>query len=116
MEISKQELITRISKQTGSTFESTALFYNTYINEICKAIENGDDVLSSGFGRFSIAFVKEKKARNVLENTLFIIPERHVVKFRPGKKLKQAINTYNQNLDHNSKKKNSSSSSSSFKK
>jgi integration host factor subunit alpha len=67
----------RASEIVGSLFEI-----------IKRALEKGDDVLVSGFGRFQVKFKWARKGRNPRTGEQIVLESRRVVTFRPSSRLK----------------------------
>ena len=64
---------------------------DSVLEVIEEALVSGDDVAIQGFGTFKISFRAARKGRNVRTGEEIEIPERRVVKFKPGKSLKDAV-------------------------
>ena len=62
------------------------------IESIKAALESGDDVLVSGFGKFSVKEKSERKGRNPATGEDAILPARHVVTFNCSGKLREKVN------------------------
>jgi len=68
----------RASEVVGSLFEI-----------IKGALEKGDYVLVSGFGRFQVKFKWARKGRNPRTGEQIVLDSRRVVSFRPSSRLKK---------------------------
>ncbi|MBN1105696.1 MAG: integration host factor subunit alpha [Deltaproteobacteria bacterium] len=55
---------------------------------IKRALEKGDDVLISGFGRFQVKFKWARKGRNPRTGEQIVLDSRRIVTFRPSTRLK----------------------------
>jgi integration host factor subunit alpha len=55
-------------------------------------LENGDDVLLSGFGKFNVKAKSARKGRNPLTGDALILDARRVVTFKPAGKLRKLVN------------------------
>ena len=55
-------------------------------------LENGDDVLLSGFGKFSVRSKSVRKGRNPYTGESLMIDARKVVKFKPSGLLRKTVN------------------------
>ena len=55
-------------------------------------LENGDDVLLSGFGKFNVKAKYARKGRNPLTGDALILDARRVVTFKPAGKLRKLVN------------------------
>ena len=58
---------------------------------IQESLEDGDTVQLTGFGTFSVKEKPERKGRNPSTGEEITIPARTVVRFKPGKLLKDAV-------------------------
>jgi integration host factor subunit alpha len=63
---------------------------------IKKALESGDDVLISGFGKFCVNEKRERKGRNPATGEDMMLKPRKVVTFKCSGKLKAKINNEQQ--------------------
>lgn len=62
--------------------------------EIMKGtIEDGDDIMISGFGKFCVNEKKARKGRNPATDEEMILPARRVVTFKCSGKLRNLINS-----------------------
>ena len=59
---------------------------------IKKRLENGDQVLISGFGKFKVKFKWARKGRNPKTGDHIILDSRRVVTFQASQKLKEKLN------------------------
>ena len=90
--MNKQELITKIAKDTGSTKTLAAQAVDSLIEGITKALKKGDSVTFVGFGTFKTSQRKARTARNPQTGATIKIPKRKAVRFVAGKALKGAVN------------------------
>jgi len=58
-----------------------------------KTLENGEDILISGFGKFCVKAKKERKGRNPATGDDMMLAPRKVVTFKCSGKLREKINT-----------------------
>jgi integration host factor subunit alpha len=56
-------------------------------------LENGDDVLLSGFGKFNVKAKSARKGRNPQTGDSLLLDARRVVTFKPSGKLRQKVNS-----------------------
>ena len=64
-----------------------------FLVEIVKStLESGEDVLISGFGKFSVKDKLERRGRNPATGDLMILGSRRVVTFRCSSALRKKIN------------------------
>ena len=64
----------------------------TLLELIKKSLENGEDVLISGFGKFSVRKKKERRGRNPATGREMMIESRKVVTFKSSGNLRDKIN------------------------
>lgn len=97
--ITKRELAIRITDQLGQegfavTQQSVADIIQRLINEITDSLSQGDTVVMRNFGTLEVREMKSKIGRNPKNPAKdVIIPARAVVKFKPGKELKEKVAT-----------------------
>jgi len=89
--MNKQELITKIAKDTGSSKAGAAAAVESMIDGITKSLKKGDSITFVGFGTFKTSQRKARTARNPQTGAAIKIPKRRVVRFTAGKSLKQAV-------------------------
>ena len=89
--MNKQELITKIAKDTGSSKAGAAAAVDSLIDGITKSLKKGTAVTFVGFGTFKTSQRKARTARNPQTGAAIKIPKRRVVRFTAGKSLKQAV-------------------------
>ena len=70
--------------------EVVEMFYG----EICRALENNDQVKISGFGNFELRDKSSRPGRNPKTGEEIPISARRVVTFKPGQKLKARVEAY----------------------
>ena len=64
----------------------------TVLEIIKKALESGDDVLITGFGKFCVKEKGERRGRNISTGEDMMLRPRKVVTFRWSFKLKERLN------------------------
>jgi len=89
--MNKQEVVTRIAKDTGLTKTAAADVIDLLVQTITKALKKGEPVSFVGFGTFKTSSRKARKARNPQTGAAINIPKRRVPRFSAGKALKQAV-------------------------
>ena len=88
----KQELISKISLDTGITKTTAAAAVESFFEGITKSLKKGQPITFVGFGTFKTAQRKARTARNPQTGAAIKIPKRRVVRFSAGKALKSAVN------------------------
>ena len=89
--MTKQDLIAKIAKDTGSSKAGAAAALDSVIDGITRALKKGDPITFVGFGTFKTAQRKARTARNPQTGAAIKIPKRRVVRFTAGKALKDAV-------------------------
>jgi len=89
--MNKQDIVTRIAKDTGITKTAATAAVDSLIDSITKSLKKGDSVSFVGFGTFKTANRKARIARNPQTGDAIKIPKRRVARFSVGKALKQAV-------------------------
>ncbi len=90
--ITKRDLVIRISNQTGLTQQEVFNVVQCFIEEVTSRLSSNDDVVLRNFGAFQVAKTRPKIGRNPNKpDSAVPIPARAVVKFKPGKELKERV-------------------------
>lgn len=94
MTLTKNRLFEDIAK-LGFTYRRAQDICETLLELIKQTLENDEDVLISGFGKFCIKHKKQRRGRNPASGEDLVLAERRVVTFRPSSILREKINTGN---------------------
>ena len=90
--LTKRDLVTRISKETGITQLEVFSVIQKALDGIIDALDAGKHVEFREFGVFEIAERKARIGRNPNKpEDVVLIPVRKVVKFKPGKRMRQML-------------------------
>ena len=89
--MTKQDLIAKIAKDTGSSKVGAAAALDSVIDGITKSLKKGDSITFVGFGTFKTSQRKARTARNPQTGAAIKVPKRRVVRFTAGKTLKDAV-------------------------
>ncbi len=90
--MTKAELVEKMAKDAGISKVAAAAALNSFMEGVTKSLKKKDGkVTLVGFGTFSKVRRKARKGRNPQTGAPIRIKATNVVKFRPGKKLKDAI-------------------------
>ena len=92
MTLTKAEIAEQVHNQLGRSKKQSARMVEALFEIIKESLEEGKDVVISGFGKFSIRERGERKGRNPLTGDLIILPAKKVVTFRCSGKLREKIN------------------------
>lgn len=90
--LTKRDLVVRISEETGLTQADVYTVIQKTLNYIVDALAKGDSVEFRNFGVFEIRTRRPRIGRNPNKpEQVVTIPTRKVVKFKPGKIMRQLI-------------------------
>jgi len=90
--MTKSELIDMMAKDAGISKVAAGAALNSFMAGVTKALKKKDGkVTLVGFGTFSKVHRKARKGRNPQTGAAIKIKARNVVKFKPGKKLSDAV-------------------------
>jgi len=89
--VNKQDLIKTIADDAKLTQVQATAFIESLTTAIRKALKKGDDVTLVGFGSFKVTKRAARVGVNPQTKEKMRIPARKVVKFLPGKSLKDAV-------------------------
>lgn len=84
-----KDIVNKVSKTTGIEKRNVKLIIDTFFDVVKASLYEGKDVkLSPKFGIFKIVNVKNKKVRNLQNNTLFVMPDYKKVVWKQPRNLK----------------------------
>jgi DNA-binding protein HU-beta len=90
--MTKAELIEQMAKDAGISKSAANVALNSFIDGVTKALKKKDGKITLvGFGTFSKVRRKARKGRNPQTGEAIKIKASNSVKFKPGKKLKDAV-------------------------
>ena len=92
MTLTKAQIIESVQDQIGFTRQHSTEFVETLLEIIKSTLENGDDVLISGFGKFCVKEKRERRGRNPATGDDMMLSPRRVVTFKCSGKLRDKIN------------------------
>ena len=92
MTLTKAKQIETIADQIGFPKNHSSEITETLLEIVKKALESGDDVLISGFGRFCVNEKGERRGRNPSTGEDMMMRPRKIVTFRISGKLKEKLN------------------------
>jgi DNA-binding protein HU-beta len=91
--VNKAQLIEKVSASTGKTKKEAGLIIDSVFNAITDALRNGEKVTLVGFGNFEVRERAARVGRNPQTGEEIQIEASRVPAFKPGKQLKDALNT-----------------------
>lgn len=89
--MANRPLITAVSYGTGLTKKKAEEVVNAVTHTIKEALSEGEKVTLVGFGTFQVVNRRARRGINPQTGEKIHIPEKTVVKFVPGKVLRQAV-------------------------
>ena len=92
MTLTKANLIDNISEFTGFSKNRATRIVELTLEIMKKSLESSENVLISGFGKFSVNQKKARKGRNPATGADLMLPARKVVVFKCSGKLRDKIN------------------------
>jgi DNA-binding protein HU-beta/integration host factor subunit alpha len=101
--MTKQDLVLRISEKTGMPQSHVADVIEQAFDGIIDSLGRGEGIELRNFGVFEVRFRKPRIGRNPADPTKeYPIPARAVVKFKPGKLMKEVVVKLQTGKDSNS--------------
>ncbi len=93
MTLTKSDLVQQIYKTHDNLTKAQAIeAVESLLKIIKECLEDGDDMLISGFGKFNVKDKKARRGRNPQTGEELILPPRRVVTFKPSGILWSKIN------------------------
>jgi len=89
--MTKQDLIEAVANKAGVSKAVAGECLNTIIDEIGRCLAKGNEVVLTGFGKFSTSKRKARTGRNPQTGAAIKIPASTVPKFKAGKALKDLV-------------------------
>jgi DNA-binding protein HU-beta len=92
--MNKEQLIASLAEKTGSSKSDAERFLNAYTETITEELASNDNarIQQVGFGSFEVRVRPATTGRNPRTGEPIQIPEKSIVRFVPGKRLKDAVN------------------------
>ena len=92
MALTKADIIESVHLELGFPKKKSDEVVEQLIENIKSTLASGDDVLISGFGKFSVNEKKERRGRNPAIGEEMMLRARKVVTFKCSGKLRRKIN------------------------
>ena len=93
MTLTKAKLVDSIQNEIGLSRKQSSELVESLLEIIKKALENSEDVLISGFGKFCVKPKKERRGRNPATGKDMMLKPRKVITFRCSPVLRKKVNT-----------------------
>jgi integration host factor subunit alpha len=91
MTLTKIEIVKSLADQIGYPKNQATEIIETLLETVKKALESGDDVMISGFGKFCVFEKRARKGRNPSTGEDMMLAPRRVVTFKCSGKLRDKI-------------------------
>jgi len=91
--VTKAELISAVADGSGLKKVDAEKAVSAFIASVTAALKQGDKLSLVGFGTFSTTKRAARKGQNPQTGKKINIPAATIPKFKPGKNLKEAVNS-----------------------
>ena len=91
--MTKAEFVEKIANKTEVSKTIADKVLSAFIEVVCETLRDEEHFALASFGTFSVSERKERQGRNPQTGEPLTIPACKVVKFRPGKQLREIVNT-----------------------
>ncbi len=92
MNLTKNDIIERVTERIGFSKSMSVELMELLLESMKSSLEKDDDILISGFGKFSVKEKAERKGRNPATGDDMILDKRRVVTFKYSGVLKDRLN------------------------
>ena len=92
MTLTKDDLIQTLYDQSGFSKQKARASVETVFELVKKVLESGEDVLISGFGKFSVKKKAPRRGRNPATGEDLALDSRTVVTFRCSAVMRERVN------------------------
>jgi integration host factor subunit alpha len=92
MTLTKAKIVKEVAEQNGYPKNQSSELIENLLEIIKSALESGEDVLISRFGKFCVQEKHERRGRNPATGKDMMMEPRRVVTFRCSRQLREKIN------------------------
>lgn len=92
MPLTKADVVESVYNELGFPKTQSADLVETLIEIIKSSLASGEDIMISGFGKFSVKEKNQRKGRNPATGKDLMLAPRRVVTFKCSGKLRDSIN------------------------
>ena len=104
--ITKRDLVISIGNATGLPQQQVLDVVQNFLDTVTNQVADGNQVILRNFGAFQVKRSKPKVGRNPSQPGSEVkIPERTIVKFKPGKEMKDRVALLNDKAKNKPKRK-----------
>lgn len=91
--MAKAELVQELSTRLDMSRKDAEASLDAMIDMMFQKLGNGEEVVLPNFGKFTVENKPQRQGRNPQTGESVIIAARRAVKFKPGSRLKEYINS-----------------------
>lgn len=91
--MTKADLVDEIARNSDFTRKDAEVIVQTVLDSIVEALQDGDKIELRGFGTFRLRERRARRGRNPKTGEVVDVPAKKVPHFKPGKDLKDLINS-----------------------
>jgi integration host factor subunit beta len=91
--MTKAELVDEVSRNSDLSKKDSEVIVQTVLDSIVDALKSGDKVELRGFGSFRLRERAARQGRNPKTGDKVQVPAKRVPYFKPGKELRELINS-----------------------
>ena len=91
MALTKAQIIEEVRTRNGFTLKKSTKIVEALLEIMKQTLESGEDVLISGFGKFCVKDIKERRGRNPATGEDLMLGPRKVVTFKGSGKLRKIV-------------------------
>jgi integration host factor subunit alpha len=92
--LTKNDIVEKIEKQSGAHKKQVTGTIENLLEIMKAALESGEDVMISGFGKFCVNEKAARKGRNPATGQSMTLQKRKVVTFKCSGKLRDRVNEH----------------------
>ena len=89
--MNKTEFIAALAEKTGTSKKAAGENLNAVLDIVVDTLKNGDEVAFAGFGKFYVADVAEREARNLQTGEKMTVAAHKAPKFKFGSSVKAEV-------------------------
>jgi len=93
MSVNKQDFVMMMAEAAGITKVAAETALTAFTDGVTKTLQNGDRAVIMGFGAWEASHRPARTGRNPQTGAPIQISASNVAKFKPGKALKESLNT-----------------------
>ena len=91
--MTRAELVEHVTKISELSKKHAEIIVNTVFASIVEALQRDDKIELRGFGSFRVRHRRSRQGRNPKTGDRVEVPEKRIPYFKPGKELKDLINS-----------------------